>query len=108
MAQLPEINDLQSALLALSHDLQRATIAWQVGAIALALALAWALTLWLKPKLDRVEGRWKSSVVGLERILFSACGCSPACCARRSIRHPRSTPGSGWSDGPHGPASRCT
>ena len=74
MAQLPEINDLQSALLALSHDLQRATIAWQVGAIALALALAWALTLWLKPKLDRVEGRWKSSVVGLERILFPACG----------------------------------
>jgi small-conductance mechanosensitive channel len=74
MAQLPEINDLQGALLALGHDLQRAAIAWQIGAIALALALAWALTLWLLPKLDRVEGRWKSSIVGLERILFPASG----------------------------------
>jgi len=74
MAQVPVLNDLQSALLLLGHDLQQAAIAWQVGAIVLALALAWAITLWLMPKLDRIEGRWKSSISGLERILFPVSG----------------------------------
>ena len=70
MAQAPAFNDLQSTLATLGRDLQTSAIAWQVGAIALALALAWMVNLWLKPKLARAEGRWKSGIAGLERVLF--------------------------------------
>ena len=70
MAQVPALNDLQAALVMLGHDLQRTAIIWQLGAIVLALVLAWAVNLWLKPKLDGAEGRWKASLAGLERALF--------------------------------------
>ena len=73
MAQVPALNDLQAAFVMLGHDLERAAVAWEVGAIALALALAWAVHIWLKPKLARAEGRWKSSIAGLERVLFPVC-----------------------------------
>ncbi|MFO0480695.1 MAG: mechanosensitive ion channel family protein [bacterium] len=74
MAQPPAVNDIPSALSLLGHGLQQVTTAWQLGAIAVALAFAWAVKLWLQPRLDRVEGRWKSSVAGLERALFPVSG----------------------------------
>ena len=70
MAQVPAINDLQSTLATLGRDLQTSAIAWQMGTIVLALALAWMVNLWLKPKLALAEGRWKLGIAGLERVLF--------------------------------------
>ena len=74
MAQSPAVNDLPSALSLLGHGLQQASTAWQLAAIALALAFAWMVKLRLQPRLARVEGRWKSSVAGLERALFPVSG----------------------------------
>lgn len=74
MAQVPLVNDVSSALSLLGHGLQQPTTAWQLGAIVLALAGAWMVKLWLQPRLGRVEGRWKSSVAGLERVLIPVSG----------------------------------
>ena len=70
MAQVPLVNELSSALSVLANGLQQSTTAWQVGAIILALSGGWMVQLWIQPKLARFEGRWKSSVAGLERALF--------------------------------------
>jgi small-conductance mechanosensitive channel len=74
MAQIPTLSEASTALATLGTSLQQPATLWQLAAIALALGFAWTLRQWLQPKLLRIEGRWKSSVAGLERALFPTVG----------------------------------
>ncbi|MBC7780008.1 MAG: mechanosensitive ion channel [Proteobacteria bacterium] len=70
MAQSPAVNEVQSLIASLASDLQEVKIAWQLGAIAVSLALAWLINLWLRPRMAGIEGRWKAGVAGIQRALF--------------------------------------
>jgi small-conductance mechanosensitive channel len=70
MAQPPAVKEVQTLITSISSDLRETTIVWQLAAIAIAFAAAWAINRWLRPRLTGMEGRWRAGLAGIERALF--------------------------------------
>jgi small-conductance mechanosensitive channel len=70
MAQAQAMKEIQLLVTEIRGDLQEVTVLWQLAAIVLSLGIAWAVKHWTAPRLAAIEGRWKSSIEGLERAVF--------------------------------------